>query len=61
MIVVFRSVVRTFLAVTIALGVTPPAISLFELVQTPLVRIVALTRRRHVDYSAFFRIDGDIE
>jgi len=59
MTIVFRSVARTLIAVTIALGVTPPVVSVFELLRTPAVRIVAITKRRQVDYSELFRAVDD--
>jgi len=57
MTVFFRSIARTFVSATIAFGVTPPAVSLFELLQTPRVQIVAMVKRRRADYAALFGAD----
>jgi hypothetical protein len=46
------------IAVTISFGVTPPAIPLLELVHTSKTAIVAISRRRRVEYADLFRTDG---
>jgi hypothetical protein len=45
------------IAVTISFGVTPPAISLLELVHMPKTAVVALSRRRRVEYTDLFKTD----
>jgi hypothetical protein len=61
MTIVFRSLARTLMAITIALGVTPPAVSLFELLRRPTVRIVVITNRRQVEYSKLFGAVDDAD
>jgi hypothetical protein len=55
----FRSIARMFAIVTIVFGVRPPGVSLLEVLQRPSMRMVAITRRRPVDYAAFFITDTD--
>ena len=57
----FRSVARAVMTVTISLGVTPPAISLFDLLQASSIRIVAFTKRRRVDYARLFETERETE
>ena len=57
----FRSVARAVMAVTISLGVTPPAISLFALLQASSIWIVAFTKRRRVDYARLFETERETE
>jgi hypothetical protein len=51
---VFRSIARLFTALAIALGVRPRFVSLLDLLQRPPVQIVAITRRRRLDYESLF-------
>ena len=54
---IFRSIAKMLMAITISFGVTPPAAVLLELLRRPAVQVVAITRRRKVDYTAMFDAD----
>jgi hypothetical protein len=50
----FRSIARLFTAMTIVFGVRPRVVSLLDMFQRPSVQIVAITRRRRLDYASLF-------
>ncbi len=52
-----RSVAGALTALAISFGVTPPVVSLLEILRAPTVAIVAITRRRRVDYGKLFTAD----
>ena len=52
-----RSVAGALAALAISFGVTPPTVSLFEILRAPAVAVVAITRRRRVDYRKLFATD----
>jgi hypothetical protein len=56
---VFRSIARLFTAMTIVFGVRPRVVSLLDLLQRPSVHLVAITRRRRVEYGSLFITDTD--
>jgi hypothetical protein len=49
-----RSVAGALVALAISFGVTPPAVSLLEILRAPGVAVVAITKRRRVDYRKLF-------
>jgi hypothetical protein len=56
-----RSIARMFTVFAIAFGVTPPAISLLELLRTSKIAIVIMTKRRQVDYAHLFKRDSELD
>lgn len=56
-----RSIARMFTVLVIAFGVTPPAISLLELLRTRKIQIVIMTKRRQVDYARLFKPDSELD
>jgi hypothetical protein len=54
---IFRLITRLFVALTIVFGVRPRIVSLLDLLQRPSVQIVAITRRRRLDYASLFTAD----
>jgi hypothetical protein len=59
MALLFRSIAWMVTVMTIVFGVRPPARSLLDVLQRPSIQIVAITRRRRVEYAAFFMADTD--
>ncbi len=53
----FRAITRLVMLMTISFGVRPPVLAVLELLQRPSVRIVMITRRRSIEYAAFFMIE----
>jgi hypothetical protein len=47
---------KLFVALTLSLGRMPRVVTLLELLQTPSVARVILTRRRRLDYTEFFTL-----
>jgi hypothetical protein len=59
MVSVSRSITRLFMALAIVFGVRPRIVSLLDLLQRPSVQIVAITRRRRLDYASLFTTDPE--
>lgn len=52
-----RSVAGALAALAISFGVAPPAVSLLEILRAPGIAVVAISRRRRVDYGNLFAAD----